>query len=103
MKLVIEIPDELYNKIIENSKLYTVPYIDDVIAHGTPLPKGHGDLKDIEMIKHDILESNEFKWRVTKTFMGETLGETRAYDIGVIKKLIDNATTIIEADKEVEE
>ena len=51
MKLVIDIPDEDYNVILENANIYKekqwgLPEVWDAIVNGTPLPKGHGDLID---------------------------------------------------------
>ena len=46
MKIVIEISDELYNRI-----KYFEPMLDELmrsVEKGTPLPKGHGRLKDID-------------------------------------------------------
>lgn len=52
IELVIKIPEEMYASI-HNGMRYTddVRYIMDLIENGTPLPKGHGDLKDIETFK----------------------------------------------------
>ena len=49
MKLIIDIPDGMYNSIIENGKgtimqLKTELY--GVLCRATPLPKEHEDLKD---------------------------------------------------------
>ena len=58
MEIVIDIDEELYkNSIVERyhaemgvgkSLLYSLL---KAIRNGTPLPKGHGDLKDIETFK----------------------------------------------------
>lgn len=45
MELVIKIPEDEY-KIIKNCTA-PMPWIEHLIKDGTPLPKGHGDLKDI--------------------------------------------------------
>ena len=82
MKLIIDIPEEIMEYIKNN-----VVYIDEIanaIKNGTPLPKGHGDLKDMD----DIYEALE-GWND---------------DTGWIVDAIDcHAPTIIEADKECEE
>ena len=84
MQIVIDIREEDYKTIksnYENGFTYK-PF--GIIANGTPLPKGHGDLID----RKELIESP-----LCKTF------GLRSIDI-------ENAPTIIEADKvesEVEE
>ena len=79
MQVVIDIPDEDYEYIM-NSKDMNF----NVIKNGTPLPKGHGRLKDIDWIDDNCLDYRTdddgswcYKW-----------------------KDLDDAPTIIEADKE---
>lgn len=47
-EIVIKIPEEVYKSII-NGKNYISyqEYVEEAIKNGTPLPKGHGKLKDI--------------------------------------------------------
>lgn len=54
MKIVIEIYDETYQDIVKNGFIYDedMEEIGDAIMNGTPLPKGHGDLKDIGNLKY---------------------------------------------------
>lgn len=87
MEIVIDIDDNLYTRLFDNG-------VDDydcavnmakAIRKGTPLPKGHGRLKDV-----DILESHD-------EYDGQ--GFTKS----VYKDDIDNLPTIIEADKESKE
>jgi len=72
MKVVIDVPDEMY-KVIKNSTkpLY---YVEHLIKEGTPLPKGHGRLIDADAV------------------LEEPIGNTY--------KDIDIAETIIEAESE---
>jgi len=84
MKIVINIDDDTY-KDIKKGKIYSS--VRDVpqeavlaIANGTPLPKGHGRLKDVDWIDDNCLDYRTdddgswcYKW-----------------------KDIDNAPTIIE-------
>ena len=49
MKLVIDIPDEEYEDVKKTSGCYYD--FGKAIYYGTPLPKGHGDLKDADEIK----------------------------------------------------
>ena len=85
IELVIKVPEEIYTA----SQIIDVKYEDviqiplEVITNGTPLPKGHGDLKDMDDI-YEVLEG----WND---------------DTGWIVDAIDNqAQTIIEADTESE-
>ena len=81
MQIVIDIREEDYKTIksnYENGFTYK-PF--GIIANGTPLPKGHGDLID----RKKLIESP-----LCKTF-------------GLRRIDIENAPTIIEADTESEE
>ena len=49
MKLIIDIPDGMYNSIIENGKgtiMQLTTELYGVLCRATPLPKEHEDLKD---------------------------------------------------------
>ena len=78
MKLIIDIPQKVYDKVLSGDGTGAVwaGYVKD----GKPLPKGHGDLKD----HNDIIKS-----LFDFTSGNKTLGQC-----------IDDAPTIIEADKE---
>lgn len=83
IELVVKIPEEKYNQIINSYQGTTVRPKDYEIAiiNGTPLPKGHGRLIDADKIQ---FENAEF----------DTYGDySRAFDA------IDQADTIIEANK----
>ena len=75
MQIVIDIPDKDYEKLKDGHISFSIL---NVMQNGTPLPKGHGDLKDIETFKL-------------------TYGNEGAYYR--FKDVID-APTIIEADEE---
>ena len=97
MKIVIDIPEEEYNEckmqvelmkqegiIIES--LNTALRI--FVANGTPLPKGHGRLVDIDVMKkglHGVDDAGTFIY------------------IDKLLDRFDDAPTIIEADKAGEE
>ena len=87
MELIIGIPEEDYERLKEYKKapfcsLTSRTY--EAIANGVLLPKGHGRLIDADEIQ---FENNEF----------DTYSDySRAFDA------IDQADTIIEADKEQE-
>jgi len=74
MELVIKIPDEAYQRLLEEQHLPNRIDLEYFIVHGTPLPKGHGRLVDADAI------------------LEEPFGNTYR-DINI-------ALTIIEADKE---
>lgn len=57
MKIVIDIPEETYEYWKEHKHEYVLA---EAISNGTPLPKGHGELIDkdvvLDMMNHGILE-----------------------------------------------
>ena len=88
MEIIIDIDENLYTRLFDNG----VDNYDDAvdmakaIRKGTPLPKGHGDLKD----QKDLAKSlYDYQWIDQLTYMEVT------------NRLI-NTPTIIEADKEQE-
>ena len=85
MKIVIDIPEELYDMMKTYQGLDNAYF---AIKHGTPLPKGHGRLIDAEeLLKHQYLIDD------SATLSARDVVEV--YDI-------EDAPTIIEADSEVE-
>lgn len=56
MKLVIDISDETYEDVkkYENMVDIEVDEVAEAIVNGTPLPKGHGDLKDADIYKAEV-------------------------------------------------
>lgn len=50
MQVVIDIPDDLYNALMEVNNLVEMYGFAKFIANGMPLPKGHGDLIDKDHI-----------------------------------------------------
>lgn len=85
VELVIKIPEEKFS-IIKN-KMYCGIYDPDLykaIENGTPLPKGHGDLKDANNLKHAFIS-----WSmVVQGFFTDS----------DIASIVYNSPTIIEAD-----
>lgn len=79
-KIVIEIDDVLYNEIL--SRKYSKTRLEKAVANGTPLSEHHGRLIDAEKL----------------SFNADTCRETTDAFID----LINEAPTIIEADKEVQ-
>ena len=61
MQIVIDIPDKMYERVLNGKnveirfgKYVTVKdvWVSELIRQGTPLPKGHGELKDISKIDY---------------------------------------------------
>lgn len=98
MQVVIEIDNKLY-EIIKNSKklvtMYHASRCAEAVRNGTPLPKGHGKLKDTDKIS-DELERLRDSWN----YYGNEYesGNYEGYDHALDEVLY--APTIIEADKE---
>ena len=88
MKVLIDIPDWKYKSIcegVEASKKCGVvgidPDIHEAIYNGTPLPKGHGRLKDIDEVER-ILDLDKPDNIIAKA----------------LKNIIESVPTIIEAE-----
>jgi hypothetical protein len=85
--------DEMYEAIKNSNKpLY---YVEHLIKEGTPLPKGHGRLKDTDKIS-DELERLRDSWNQYGNEYES--GKYEGYDYALDEVL--DAPTIIEADKE---
>lgn len=88
IELLIKISEDDYKEVKEDTYSGT-PFENRVfsaIANGTPLPKGHGELKDADELKKTIQEND---------VLNMTGFNVRLCDI-------NNTPTIIEADKESE-
>lgn len=89
IELVIKIPEEKYNYV----KKQVAEGIDNplkvYIANGTPLPKGHGKLKDADAFQ---------KYCFNKHFDNRLTAE----GLAIINMFLEFQPTIIEADKEYE-
>ena len=89
-EIVIKISDETYNECqADEGRLNIIWDLVDAVRKGTPLPKGHGVLKDTDAICKDIISALGIR---DENYLLEA--EKAIY------KRIKNATTIIEADKE---
>ena len=90
MELVIKIPDSVYEKVLaikgtdEELCFEDKLQLEIALEDGTPLPKGHGTLKDVDNIK-TAFPSGEYV-------------RTES-----VRATIDHEDTIIEADKENED
>lgn len=85
MQIVIDIPEEEYEDII-NSEDCGLHRLTRAIANGTPLPKGHGDLTDKDILAKRMIE---YGWHHPDSTVHEFIE--------------DDLPAIIEADKEKEE
>ena len=86
MKMIIDIPKDIIESAKSNPNYYPTYHFEKIwraIANGKLLPKGHGRLIDAD--------------KFAKYFMVDTANQT--YRFGTIKKQIEKAPTIIEADK----
>ena len=80
VEVIIKIPKKDYNKMCRGELVDTILV---AIKEGTPLPKNHGRLKDIDKIEN-LLDLDKPNNVVAEN----------------IKKIIDTVPTLIEADKE---
>lgn len=97
IELVIKIPEEIYIHFLSRYKyqgtndigLNESGKVGVAIKNGTPLPKGHGELKDADVMINKLCtcEASEFFGSVT---------------CAEIMDFIDSEKPIIEADKESE-
>ena len=85
IELVIKIPEEEYNYVKTQVLFGNMDSLKMRIANGTPLPKGHGRLIDADALKMD------------KRVCGDRY-LSNPY-LFVANAIIEQATTIIEADK----
>ena len=90
MQIVIDIDEEDYNVILANADFYKeqhwgVAEVWDAIVGGTPLPKGHGRLKDIDKVEQ-LLDLDKPDNVIAKA----------------LKNIIESVPTIIDADRSEE-
>ena len=101
VKLIIEIPKDIYDGLINNRGVvipsYWHEYVADLCKNGTPLPKGHGRLIDADYLRNVALLHN---------FHGNNksivpYSDRKGYRLRQreVDEAIINAPTIIEADE----
>ena len=90
MELLIKIPDEAYELLKSKPVLDNIA--ESIITNGTPLPKGHGDLIDRNALITEL-----------ETDYHRSLSEGGAHLFVEITSYIDDAETIIAADKETQD
>jgi len=89
MQIVIDIDDEVYKQLLlygtEGIKVYERIQVGTAIRNGTPLPKGHGELKDTNVLRQKLMIW-DYKVNAIPNYAW---------------KCIEDTPTIIEADKEI--
>ena len=98
VRIVIDIPEESYKAIkfgLINSVIQNIWF--DSVRNGTPLPKGHGRLGDLDALEKEIVNG-------IKAGNYEEGYETFAHinNMDDCVECVKYADTIIEADKEEE-
>ncbi len=92
IELVVKIDEDNYKKVLDTNnrecEWNNMHRCYEAILNGTPLPKGHGALKDADAICKDIISALGIR---NENYLLEA--EKAIY------KRIKNAITIIEADK----
>ena len=94
IELVIKIPNELYEVYKGRPPMLGdagMDMIAQAISNGTPLPKGHGRLGDLDAVMSDICSGINAMTNIGIAVDGEYLW-------GKLNDAIDNAPTIIEKD-----
>ncbi len=96
MQIIIDIPEEVYNRCKEyRLQCGEAEVLESAVARGNPLPKGHGRLIDAEKIANEV---NALKDNWNRYGNEYENGRYESYDYAV--DTIEDAPTIIEADKE---
>lgn len=100
MKLIIDIPDEVYNDgtFLDYFHVMSGELV-ETIYNGTPLPKGHGRLIDADELSKRLVNASMF-FRGEKADMFDTrfADGLREADIK-----LSEAPTVVEANKENKE
>lgn len=101
MKIIIDIPDEDYNVILENANFYIakhwgLPTVWSAIASGTPLPKGHEDLIDRDELK--ISYETSLKQALRNNDKGIDLSKAADIPCERFNQFIDKVPTVVPAD-----
>ena len=97
MKIVIDIPDDIYNEIKEGLYDKNLRKMAIAIGNGTPLPKGHGRLGDIDALEKNLTNGINAGLLIEGY---EDYGHINNMDDCV--ECVKSADTIVEADNEVE-
>ena len=95
MQIVIDIPDLDWSKV-KNGSIATANLL-NAVRNGTPLPKNHGDLIDVNELNEFALNHNIGG----SAFDGELIYDAGETDRGdtIYKPVIDELTVVVKADK----
>jgi len=98
MKIVIDIPEELFGKIDDENYQSVISWYDTTlycaIKNGIPLPKGHGRLIDADALWESLKEHRYSDGFCTEHNIDYSI------NLGMSGIVIGDSPTIIEADKE---
>lgn len=97
IELVIKIPKELYEAYKGRPSMLGdagMDMIAQAVANGTPIPKNHGRIGDLDAVMNDICNSINEMTKIGIGVDGEYLWRK-------LNDAIDNAQTIISADREL--
>ena len=85
MKLIIDIPDEIYNDVKTETYFdaHEMCDVKESIKNGIPLQKGHGDLIDRRELKKEVYTATEWNGDIHRI---------------IYEASVDDAPTIIEAE-----
>lgn len=103
MQIVIDIPDTVWNKAMEYGHLDICGIeLSEKVMNGTPLPKGHGRLGDLDNIWSELKELEEYyqtEFLKKSNVIHVSAMGGRLYGFTNSKFIVQDAPTIIEADK----
>lgn len=92
MQIVINISEKDYEYYKDDSNFYGYSKARQIILDGAPLPKGHGDLIDVNGLKASM-----------SCYMSDSANSyTAKYVMSVAKGLVDFQKPIVKADNEEE-
>ena len=99
MQIVIEIDERYYTDIKDSEHCgnYSVLYALEAIRNGKLLPKGHGELKDVDAIHKEI---ERLQSGIAKNGVAVNISRDIYKGMCYARGIINEAPTIIKADKE---
>ena len=101
IELVIKIPEEMWERVKEG---YVPLGINKYLRSGIPLPKGHGRVGDLDKIWSKLKELEEYyqaEFLKKSNMIHESAMNGRLYGFTNAKYIVQDAPTIVEADKEI--
>ncbi len=103
MKIVIDIPEEEYKLCKRQYDTECLDTLMIAVKYGTPLPKGYGRLGDLDKIWSELKELEEYyqaEFLKESNVIHESAMNGRLYGFTNSKFIVQDAPTIIPADKE---